>query len=235
MGDIQLLQVESLFPSTQKMAVLYPSWGSPEFVARCTTLYLWYNTILQLRQTIVLLGNRLQHIANTAIPWPTFRHINELLASPTTSTLDSNASEDDINASNNGGKGYASKHNTPVRFVISEEPLQIEVSPSSNPESSISIQFSNSEGTNVALDLIQPEGTSTVDSPLKTRTQYLPSSGGNDAPNEKRFDQPERSDSSNSLLSPDSSQHTNSTDGGAMGDGLKRSTSTMFLDANPYR
>ncbi|XP_069944090.1 mitogen-activated protein kinase kinase kinase 4-like [Cherax quadricarinatus] len=64
--------IESLFPSTKKLALHFPEWEQPEFVNRYKALCVWYNTSVQLRMKIEVLGKLLGNMTNTLIPWPTF-------------------------------------------------------------------------------------------------------------------------------------------------------------------
>ncbi|XP_071530903.1 mitogen-activated protein kinase kinase kinase 4 [Panulirus ornatus] len=64
--------IESLFPSTGKLAFHFPEWEQPEFVNRYKALCVWYNTTVQLRMKIEVLGKLLGNMTNTPIPWPTF-------------------------------------------------------------------------------------------------------------------------------------------------------------------
>lgn len=64
--------VESLFPSTPKLALHHPEWEHPNFVSRYKALCVWYNTTVQLRMKVEVLGKLLGNMTNTLIPWPTF-------------------------------------------------------------------------------------------------------------------------------------------------------------------
>ncbi|KAK4319027.1 hypothetical protein Pmani_010006 [Petrolisthes manimaculis] len=77
--------VESLFPSTKKLAVHYVQWEQPEFVKRYKALCVWYNTTVQLRLKIEVLGKLLGNMTNTLIPWPTFSSTHTGVATPTSS------------------------------------------------------------------------------------------------------------------------------------------------------
>ncbi|XP_076046818.1 mitogen-activated protein kinase kinase kinase 4-like [Oratosquilla oratoria] len=66
--------VESLFPSTSKLADLYSDWLKPEFIGRYKALCVWYNATVQLRLKIELLGKLLGHMTNSLMPWPTFTY-----------------------------------------------------------------------------------------------------------------------------------------------------------------
>lgn len=64
--------VESLFPSTSKLAFHHPEWEQHDFVSRYKALCVWYNTTVQLRMKVEVLGKLLGNMTNTLIPWPTF-------------------------------------------------------------------------------------------------------------------------------------------------------------------
>lgn len=212
-------EAESLFPSTHKMMTLYPAWGGGEFTTRCRTLYLWYNTTLHLRQTIALLGNRLQHIAKSAIPWPTFLPINEIIPSPMSTTQRTFSSEDDSSSSNKPNNAASSKQSSseidpqqddfigsPIKLVIDEADDGTE---NDVPSTQNSVRFtlevnSSSNDASTATEVEAPSVQSKRD----------------------RFADAGRSESNSSLLS---------ADGVPEGECLKRSSSTLFLAANPYR
>lgn len=75
--------VESLFPSTQKLALHHPEWEQYDFVSRYKALCVWYNTTVQLRMKVEVLGKLLGNMTNTLIPWPTFTTSS---GDPTTTT-----------------------------------------------------------------------------------------------------------------------------------------------------
>lgn len=76
--------IESLFPSTKKLAFHFVQWEQPEFVKRYKALCVWYNTTVQLRLKIEVLGKLLGNMTNTLIPWPTFS-THTGVATPTSS------------------------------------------------------------------------------------------------------------------------------------------------------
>ncbi|XP_063864103.1 mitogen-activated protein kinase kinase kinase 4-like isoform X1 [Scylla paramamosain] len=61
---------ESLFPSTQKLAFHHPEWKQHNFINRYKALCVWYNTTVQLRMKVKVLGKLLGNMTNTLIPWP---------------------------------------------------------------------------------------------------------------------------------------------------------------------
>lgn len=82
--------VESLFPSTQKLALHHPQWEQHDFISRYKALCVWYNTTVQLRMKVEVLGKLLGNMTNTLIPWPTFTtNFGDLTATTPTSSYDS--------------------------------------------------------------------------------------------------------------------------------------------------
>lgn len=238
--------VEALFPSSAKMIVLYPSWGGAEFVSRCNTLYLWHSTVLQLRQAIVLLGDRLQHIANTAIPWPNFlpssSDYNTTTSRPTCSTdEDGNVlvnkynNEDgslpgDLDEQPPAGSRSSSCQGSPIKLIIGGNDCH---------EKQTNHQASNDGRNDSQRDDISSTSSHNgkdqkVDFNSSNCTKGFPSdpttSNGRSSfeRNASTRSSTRRTDSRSSLLSPEPQL----CDGVG---GLKRSTSTMFLEANPYR
>ncbi|XP_047736133.1 uncharacterized protein LOC108666402 [Hyalella azteca] len=211
----QIEQVEALFPSTAKIIILYPAWGGPEFTTRCRALSLWYNTTIHLRQTIALLGNRLQHIAKSVIPWPTFRPVSEILSSSNSTTQRTFSSEDEItnrdttmdssSFDQDGHKNVVTSVCSPIKLIINHA-----------DDSEISNKIAGEKAQNEVRFAV--EGSTSSDE-------------GEEDPDIKddkrdRYADAGRSDSNSSLLSAEAP-----VDSG----GLKKSSSTLFLASNPYR
>ncbi|XP_063597420.1 mitogen-activated protein kinase kinase kinase 4-like isoform X1 [Penaeus indicus] len=77
--------VESLFPSTKKLALHFPEWEHADFVNRYMALCVWYNATVQLRMKIEVLGKLLGNMTSALIPWPTFSTSFTGAATPTSS------------------------------------------------------------------------------------------------------------------------------------------------------
>ena len=77
--------IESLFPSTQKLAFHHPEWKQHNFINRYKALCVWYNTTVQLRMKVKVLGKLLGNMTNTLIPWPDLTTSFVDLTTPTSS------------------------------------------------------------------------------------------------------------------------------------------------------
>ena len=224
----QIDEVEALFPSTQNMVKLYPAWGDPEFVARCNTLYLWYNNIVELRQTITLLGNRLQHIASCSIPWPTFIPIVSPMASVNTDDL-IGARRRSSAATTEGLTAPTS----PVKFIIGgddcdEEEGYDELDMDLSERSTVPVEsdsatatahpsFKSTNAHHVNISSVASSVSGSSNSELRDLASSSDARGSNDR---------DCSSGDANLLSP--VQQIDEVP-------LKRCSSTNFLEVNPYR
>ena len=144
-----------------------------------------------------MLGTRLQHIANTAFPWPTFKPVHEIVGSASSSPNTSSEEQDRIVNEKVESKAACNLMAPTVKFVIGNEDSESEV---------------DDDAITSPTAVLSPQSSSTQ--PKVPRQSTVSSSG-----------------SSSSLLSPlQSPQHQASGS-----EGLRRSSSTMFLEANPYR
>ncbi|XP_069173757.1 mitogen-activated protein kinase kinase kinase 4 isoform X4 [Procambarus clarkii] len=150
--------VESLFPSTKKLALHFPEWEQPEFVNRYKALCVWYNTSVQLRMKIEVLGKLLGNMTNTLIPWPTFSTSFTGAITPT-SSYDSGAPlatpyEESVQET----ETCISKSASSVRFVVDCDKSDA----SSNPSDSNNSTDSGHTTTSTNSGFLLPPGHSSA-------------------------------------------------------------------------
>ncbi|XP_042228698.1 mitogen-activated protein kinase kinase kinase 4-like isoform X2 [Homarus americanus] len=146
--------VESLFPSTKKLALHFPEWEQTEFVNRYKALCVWYNTSVQLRMKIEVLGKLLGNMTNTLIPWPTFSMCFTGMATPT-SSYDSGAPlATAYEESPQETETQACSTTSSVRFVIDYDKTDA----SSNPSDSSNSTDSGHTTASTNSGLLMPPG-----------------------------------------------------------------------------
>ncbi|XP_018571882.1 mitogen-activated protein kinase kinase kinase 4, partial [Anoplophora glabripennis] len=93
----RLEEAESLFPSSQAFAELYPLYNSPEFVGRVKAMCLWYNMTKHQRLKMNILGRLLTLLENKSGDWPILGDdMNS--SSPSDSNSSSNSSNNDYSS-----------------------------------------------------------------------------------------------------------------------------------------
>ncbi|KAG0721552.1 Mitogen-activated protein kinase kinase kinase 4 [Chionoecetes opilio] len=116
--------VESLFPSTQKLALHHPEWEQHAFTNRYKALCVWYNTTVQLRMKVEVLGKLLGNMTNTLIPWPTFTtSFMDHLTTPTSSHDSGAVVQQQFEEANLEAEAQVPKSSSMsnVRFVIDSD------------------------------------------------------------------------------------------------------------------
>ncbi|KAK7021049.1 hypothetical protein SK128_007163 [Halocaridina rubra] len=150
--------VESLFPSTKKLAIHFPEWDQPEFVGRYKALCVWYNTTIQLRMKIDVLGKLLGNMTNALIPWPTFSNSSGGIATPT-SSYDSGAPlPQQYEETTPEADTQAPKTTSSVRFYIDCDAC-------SNPSDSNNSTDSGHTTASTNSGLLMPPGQGSVPPP----------------------------------------------------------------------
>lgn len=89
----RLEEAESLFPSSQAFAELYPLYSSPEIVGRVKAMCLWYNMTKHQRLKMNILGRLLALLENKSLDWPILGD-DMSSGSPSDSNSSSNSSTD---------------------------------------------------------------------------------------------------------------------------------------------
>lgn len=90
----RLEDAESLFPSSQAFAELYPLYNSPEFVGRVKAMCLWYNMTKHQRLKMNILGRLLTILESKTGDWPILGD-DMSSSSPSDSNSSSNSSNND--------------------------------------------------------------------------------------------------------------------------------------------
>lgn len=93
----RLEDAESLFPSSQAFAELYPLYSSPEFVGRVKAMCLWYNMTKHQRLKMNILGRLLTLLENKSGDWPILGD-DMSSGSPSDSNSSSNSSNNDYSS-----------------------------------------------------------------------------------------------------------------------------------------
>ena len=200
-------EVESLFPSTEKLCQSYPEWRHHEFVGKYKALCLWYNITTQLRQKIELLYHRLGHMTNSLIPWPTFPSLFKIVPIPTVSRDSGhhNGDSDDEDISCNAGVS-----------IHSDEADNTNEERKNSKSDDISRDSSDSNIPSVRFD-----GVDQDDVPTPTDSTNSEDSGMTTSDSSATA-------SSNYLALPGQPLATQNLS-------LKRCMSDIFVEANPYR
>ena len=207
-------EVDSLFPSHAKLVALYPEWSHRELVARVGTIRLWYNTTKRLRRTIVLLGKRLRHIANTNIPWPDFVPVGKDMKN--INVFESLHQNIDNKANINSRDSVSPENNNSCNGCVldTEKDFYAVSSVYSTPSISVHLsQDSDEEFNENAEDL--PYDKDAKDS-VNSNNVFITNVKGTDS---------NKTNDKHDLLNVNSSDGSN----------LKRSSSAVFLVDNPYR
>ncbi|KAJ8914598.1 hypothetical protein NQ315_017303 [Exocentrus adspersus] len=93
----RLEDAESLFPSSQAFAELYPLYSCPELVGRVKAMCLWYNMTKHQRLKMNILGRLLMLLENKSSDWPI---VGDDTSSPSDSNNSSNSSNDSYSRMN---------------------------------------------------------------------------------------------------------------------------------------
>ena len=221
---VKVDQVHALFPSTKKLTKFFPSWENEEFVMRYKALCLWFNTTTQLRIIIDLLGNRLGQMTED-IPWPKFHKLKFLnQVTHYSSTISRDSGVYSLHNEEHYKKRYPTDN---TETNVSETKVE-----KLSPDSCGADNLPKSDPHSVSAD---PPSCVAIKTPV-VRFEIEDTSSTSDSTGDP-------SHSSESFTSNSSNYSTKNVEVSHEGflsppppsQGLRRCSSDIFLEANPYR